>query len=1364
MIYNNNYHNKNKENSFLYPKFGNNKTVSSYVLDSNDINFKCDFNEIKISIASKNDIYSWSKGLIQKTDTLNYKTLKPEKGGIFCTSIFGPTEDYKCVCGRYIGISYNGLRCERCNVLVGSRRLRRLNFGHIELNTWIVHPWFYSYICIILQMTKKTFLSILEFDDFIFVKDSYDEKFKKYTIVSSSDYYEELFVYDELIGGGEAIYHLINTYNYKAEYDEIQEMFKDKKLDDVSDKDLKRREILQLVNENKINIRDMLISVLPVIPADIRPILYLEGGGIASLDINETYRKIISRVERLSKLKDMETHRIIINNEKYMVNQAICQLLGPCKSKTKSISEYIKGKKGYFRRALLGKRTDFSCRSAIVVGPDLNIDECGLPIDIAKELFKPFAYSIILRREIANSIVEAKKIFENDHEQACKILHEIVQDFPIILNRAPTLHRLGLQAFKIKLHKSSAIRIPPLVCAGYNADFDGDNMSGYLPITLEARVECYSLMMSTNNIFLPSSGKLILLPSKDIVLGLYYMTLLDKVTETYKYIIYSICELNNLLILNKISAHTRIKFYIQDITGTNIHITSYARLEMWSLLKKYYDVVQLKFSIFNQDHDKNTISNTVMYVFYNCGKENVLHFLNFITQRGFYYLTKSGITYSPDDMLTVPDQKEKENIVLQEIKQMNQHYDQGLITNEELNANIMSTWGKYIEEMGDSIIDVMNNSKLNFEDINNIMGNNIYLMYISGARGSKSQIQQMCCLRGFMAKPSGEISNFIIRSSLKKGLGVLEYFESTHGERKGLSDTAIKTSKSGHFSRRLVDVAHSMYISETNCKTDEYLEINLKYDRRKFGINYEYAIVNKLSAVDIINKNNEILINKDEIITDKKFEIIISNKIKSVKLRSSLFCKSNKGICAYCYGLDLTTYKLVDIGAPIGILSAQSIGEPGTQLTMRTTHTGGIATTESQELMTTVESFGVLDYSKLIYAVNSAKESIVYKPSTILIVDTETKEILEEIDVKEGSIILKEAGDEVFPGDIITNKSKNVKSIIISTSGIIKYNDMIENVTYTVNVDSDTGIIRKKIIQNLKTFEDYLQPSIIVEDENNKQHKYILEIGMFVVVSNEQKVKVGDIVAKLFATESKTKDITGGLIRIINLFEVKKSTNKSIIATHNGIIKIQDNKLSKKNKVIVIHDKTTNIKLAKFTVSQNKHLLIQDGQDCKCGDVIMDGATYLQDLLDTMGYAYTIKSMMGEISTIYEDQGVCINYKYFEVIIKKMTEYCIVTKQGNTKEKIGTYLTYRKAYSIKMNSKLDENNDFDYKHLIIGITKVALNHYPSFISSSSFQHTISILAHAATHNKSDFMKGIKENVVFGKMMPVGTGYHAHIIK
>ena len=1329
-------------------------------LDSFSTNFNCGFDKVRISLATADDIYAISKGEVVKTDTLNYRTLKPEKGGIFCASIFGPTEDYKCSCRRYIGEAYKGLRCERCNVLIGSRRTRRLFFGHIDLNTCVVHPWFYNYVCAILKMAKKLFNSIITFESFVFVENTSDGCYCIGDVVTAEKYYTELFVYGDAVkSGGEAIYMLLGMIDCEEEYKLLNNTMKNCTLSELSEKDIKRRDILYCFVKNKTSPQSFIISVVPIIPAEVRPIIVcLEGGGIATMDINELYRKIISRNNRLYKLIKLETHRIIINNEKYMLNQAIAQLMGPQKHRSnKSISEYIKGKKGYFRRALLGKRTDFSGRGAIVIGPELEIGECSIPVTIAIEIFKPFIYSVILRRKYAHSIIEAKRIVDDRVSIVFKILSEVVKDFPIILNRAPTLHRLGIQAFSIKLSNEQAIRIAPLVCTGYNADFDGDQMAAHLPISIAARIECYSMMFATNNLFLPSSGRLILMPSKDIVMGIYYLT-----SEGYnkQHMLIAQEDICHLTYNNTIYMQTVIRGVVHDNKGQRIVVTTCGRLSIWNCIT---NKDKLSFDVFNCCYDKTVINNIIMYIFYNNGWQAALDLLNQLTTLGFTAITQSGISYSEQDMPEWPRRQESIDEVEQQNLELQKYYAQGVITREELDTGAINAWYKLINFSADDIIEYMCTYEYNASDVSGVLRNNIYLMYISGARGSRSQIQQVCCIRGFMAKPSGQMSTFVIKSHLRKGLKSLELFDSTHGERKGLSDVAVKTSKSGHFTRRLVDVAHSIYVDEDDCGTEQYMEINRLYDRRNYNFSIHDAIFGRVLAKDVYsNKNDMCIATKGTIIDHMVYDKIVEAQVVTIAIYSVMYCKSSR-VCRKCYGLDFALHKSVHIGTPVGIIAAQSIGEPGTQLTLRATHTGGIATASDSTTCISAESDGILDLTDIDYAVNSNNEIVVIIDGSVNILDVDTHAVLETIDLKKGTIIKHEDKSRIYVGDIIAYRHLNVKQIIAINDGVVHYNKFIKGVNYNIVLDEETGITSKKIIYALRMAEENIYPYISIVGDNTIN--YDIEDGMYISVKEGKEVKRGDVIARLFNKSTYVKDITGGLPKIIDIFEVKKSINKSIIATHNGIVKITSSLGARKNRCISIVDENNRV-LYKCHISKNKHIAVQNESYVKRGMCIIDGELYLQDLLDSMGYHYTIKHIIGEIAIIYEDQGVNINYKHFEVIIRQMMRRGVVLYQGESNYVVGSVIEYSDLQKERdaLIKKYGENIKFSFKRVINGITKVALNYHNSFISSSSFQHTISILAYAAISCAEDDMKGVKENVIFGKRIPIGTGYKPFILK
>ena len=1324
-------------------------------LNSFKLDFNCSFDQVSIYIASPSDIYSISKGEVSNTDTLNYRTLKPEKNGIFCSTIFGPTESFKCLCERYVGEAYQGLRCERCNVVVGDRRLRRVYFGHITLNTMVVHPWFYNQVSIVLKMTKKIFYSILNFDMFIFIKDTADDQYKKYNMMTASDYYSSGFLYEELVSGGDAIYQLLSEVDLDFELDEINKFLSGKQLSEASDKIIKRKDILQSIKNSNRSITNVIVSVLPVTPADTRPIVHLDGGGIATVEINEMYRKTINRNNRLEKLKDMKTHRIILNNEKYMINQAIISFMGPQSNKNgKSIAEYIKGKKGYFRRALLGKRTDYSGRASIVVGEDLNLDECSIPNYIALELFKPFLYSKILRDKKAHSIIEAKRIVEAETDYVYKILDNIVQDVPIILNRAPTLHRLSLQAFKIKLNRSHSIKIPPLVCTGYAADFDGDQMACHLPLTISSRIEAFSLMLSRNNLFLPSNGRLIVTPTKDIVMGLYYLSLMSEDSFQCKNNKRSlnIPEVRLLYEYNKINMNTKINIIIKDINGYSKFLTNYGILQVWQFV--IHDSHKLDFKQFNQIYDKDHIHNLIMYVFYQLGWNSTLDFLNKITKLGFKILTDAGISYSMLDIVKL-DMEDKIQKIDDKIEQMQQFLEKGFMAEDEYDSQYMQTWHTFIESNSVNVLDTYQNHDFNANDLNNVKGNNIYLIYKSGARGSASQMQQVSGLRGFMSKISGQVSRFIIKSNLLNGLNVFEYFESTNGERKGLSDTAIKTSKAGHFTRRLVDISHSIYIAKKDCNTNNYLHFNKSQDRRTYNINFQDAIMGKVLAKSITLKNG-ILLAKDSLISNKVFNLIQDNDVQDVYVYSPLYCNEAFGICAKCYGIDFSTYKLVDIGCPVGMIAAQSVGEPGTQLTMRTTHTGGVASTSSSQEEIYANQSGIVDLSNISSSVNKHNEHVVLTSGSIVILNNK-KEIVDKIIVHHGFILNCKHNDHIKQNEVIAFINKAVHKIISMYDGIVRFSNIIPNITVQETYDQSVGVYRRKVISSIQYSDNAIHPAIIIYNEKTKsEFYYYLDEGYLVNIQENDKIVIGDVIASKYLKNVGSQDITGGLPKVIDVFEAKTYLQSAILATYNGIVKIVRHK---KNKIIYIHDKENNDILSKVIVNNNRNIVFQDNMQVSKGTILVDGKINLQDLLDIMGYNYTIKYIMGSISTIYEDQGVNINYKHIETIVKQMLKYGVVTMSTNSNISLGKVLEYCQLVELSKSMK-----GFTYKRIISGITKVSLLYYPSFISSSSFQHTIPTIAAAALNCSVDKLQGIKENVIFNKCIPVGTGFKDFIIQ
>lgn len=1329
---------------------GHDENYDYISMNSFSLDFNNSFDEVAIYLASPSDIYAISKGEVTSIDTLNYRTLKPEKHGIFCAAIFGPTENYKCQCGRYCGDSYKGLKCERCGVVIGDRRLRRIYFGHIELNAMVVHPWFHNYVASILKMTKKIFNGIINYEMFIFVNDTKDGKYEKYQILTASKYYSSNMYYEELVSGGEAIYYLLMELNIDEELEEIKSIIKGKKLSDVPEKILKRRDILNAIKHSNRPISNVILRCLPIVPADIRPIIHLEAGGIATSEINDHYRKCIARNSRLERIQSMAVHPVIVNNDGNLLTKAIHELYGPqSNKKTKSIADLIKGKKGYFRRALLGKRTDFSGRGSIVVGPELKIDECSIPYHIALYLCKPLLYSVAMKEQKVYNLLDAKRLVEAGGEYIFRKLEEIIKDNVIILNRAPSLHRLSVQAFKPRINKSHAIKIPALVCAGYAADFDGDQMACHMPITIVSKIEVFSLMLSRHNLFLPVNGSLIVTPTKDIVLGLYYASLLSE--NVYdKGRILSIDEAYMLHAFGHINNNTVIKVKIQDMSGIKVYETNFDRIQIWNFVKKYSNLIS--FDVFNKIFNKSNIHAAIMHIFENVSWDAIIDFLNDITQFGFQSLTKSGISYSMKNIVTL-DMKTKLQEVDDTIEKLQNYFNLGFITEEEYFAQYMQNWHNFIEANSVDVLDAFKNNNDNSQDLNNVSGNNIYLIYASGARGSASQMQQVSGLRGFMSKMSGQISKFLIRSNLASGLNCFEFFESANGERKSLVDTACKTSIAGHLTRRLVDINHSVVVNKKDCQTDKYLIVNKIQDKRQFNLNFKNAIIGKVLANDVIDESSQIIAKKGEIINNKIFNLIDESNIQEIHVYSTLYCNEDFGVCAKCYGVDFSTHKLINVGCPVGMLAAQSVGEPGTQLTMRTTHTGGVASTSSMQEEIYASCDGEVDLSDITTGTNQHGEVIVLLSGNFIIKNNKT---IDKTFLNHGFVLNKKHGERVVEGDIIASINKSVHRIVSMYSGKVKYFNIIPDITVKETYDSSVGIYRRKIISSVQYSDKVLNPAIIVVDEvSMEEFYYYLDEGYMINVQDGDYVSKGYIIATKYFKNISTHDITGGLPKVIDIFEAKTYSNAAIMATHSGIIKITRHK---KNKYIHIKDEKTGKILDKIVVGNNRNIIFQDGIYATKGSILVDGKINLQNMLDIMGYNETVKYILSSVSTIYEDQGVDINYKHIAIVVKQMMKYGIITETDSDLYPLGKVMEYRQLLEIDQNI-----HKCNFKRLVLGITKVSLNYYPSFISASSFQHTIPTISWAALNYSRDLLRGIKERIVFNKKISVGTGFSDFII-
>ncbi len=1351
---------------------------------------KKEFDSIKITLASPEIIKSWSYGEVKKPETINYRTFKPERDGLFCSRIFGPIKDYECICGKYKRLKYKGIICEKCGVKITKSKVRRERMGHINLATPIAHIWFLkslpSRISLLLNISLKNIEKILYFESYIVIKSNI-KKIKIYQILNEEEYLNYLNKFnDNFIAkmGAEAIKYLLKNMNLNNEYKKISielenniSYIKKKKL-------IRRLKLIEYFINSDNKPEWMILDVLPVLPPDLRPLVPLNGGRFATSDLNDLYRRVINRNNRLKRLLDLFAPEIIIKNEKRMLQEAVDALLdngkrgfsilGSNKRPLKSLANMIKGKQGRFRQNLLGKRVDYSGRSVITVGPYLKLNQCGLPKKMALELFKPFIYSKLQSDGIVNTIKAAKKIVDNEDYIIWDILEDIIKQHPILLNRAPTLHRLGIQAFDPLLIDGKSIQLHPLVCSAFNADFDGDQMAVHIPLTLEAQLESRILMMSTNNILSPANGEPIIVPSQDVVLGLYYMTK-KKVNYLNKNIFISnIDEAIFLYDNNLISIHTIVKAkiceFLKDDCGNlvkneRIVITTIGRLILWNIFPK-----GLNFDLVNQNINKKKVSIIFNKCYQLLSLEETATFADNIMYIGFKYVTISGLSVGIDDML-IP--KNKNKIIKKAEKKVNKiqkQFDYGLVTYNEKYNKIIDIWVNANENIFKSM---MKNLSVELININNKLKkqdsfNSIYMMADSGARGSSAQIRQLAGMRGLMAKPDGSIIEIPITSNFREGLNILQYFISTHGARKGLADTALKTSNSGYLTRRLVDVAQDLVIIEKDCKTKKYLNMYSIIEGSYIKETLRERILGRVLAENIVSKENKILIKRNSLLDDKLCNLIDKLRIYNVKVRSVVMCETNFGVCSYCYGRDLAKNHLINEGEAIGVIAAQSIGEPGTQLTMRTFHIGGAASRMVTDYNIKIKNNGYIKFYKLKYIRNSLDKLIVISRNAELKIINEEGIIKENYKILYGSVIEKKDGDFVKSGEIIVSWDPHSIPIITEVDGYVKFIDMYKNKTFIKKKDYLTGMSSIVILDKTEyiNINKNFKPCIKIVDKNNNDImllgneipvQYFLPNKSIVKVKNNSYVKKGDILARISQEYGGTRDITGGLPRVADLFEARKPKDKAILAEISGFISF--GKETKGKYRLIINSKNNNKKYEKM-IPKWKKLHILEGEYVNKGDIISEGIESVYDILRLRGIKYVTKFIINKVQNIYRLQDVKINDKHIEVIIRQMLRKVIIKDPGDTKYLIGDQMEISRVRII--NKKLKKNNKklIKYNFNLLGITKSSLS-TESFISSSSFQETTKILTESAISSKIDELKGLKENVIVGRLIPCGTGYSYH---
>lgn len=1350
------------------------------------------FNAFRIGIFSSEDIRNNSNGQVINGETINYRTGLPESGGLFCAKIFGSVKNYECLCGKYRGIRYTGIICDRCKVEVTPQRVRRKRMGHIELASPVAHIWFLrslpSRICQILDMTMKNVEKILYFESYL-VLDPGLTQFTLHQVITEKQYNEAFEEYGfgafEADMGADAIKKMLASLNLSELSKDLRSKLSSDALSEMKRKKFVKR--LRLIEEfmysgNKPEY--MIFDVIPVMPPDLRPLVTLEGGRFASSDLNALYRAVINRNNRLRNLIVLQAPRIVINNEKRMLQESVDALFdnsrkikmmrGANKRPYKSISDMLKGKQGRFRQNLLGKRVDYSARSVIVVGPKLKLNQCGLPKKIALELFKPFIYSKLEMYGIASTLKTASRMVQNEKPEVWDILEEVIRHHPVLLNRAPTLHRMSIQAFDPVLIEGKAIQVHPLVCSAFNADFDGDQMAVHLPLSMEAQIEARVLMMSDRNILNPANGKPTIVPSKDIVLGIYYLTIADNELSNETAVdegmlcFANINEVKHALFAKYIKMHTNIKCRIDDfdvVTGSFVACivkTTAGRLIFMEILPK-----NISFSEVNKKLTVKEVTDLVSLIYKRCGRRETVEFCDRLMGLGFKYATISGISFGKNDMV-IPKTKAKHVALAKEkVSEYEEQYQEGLITKNEKYNKVVDIWQQCTEQVSvDMIAAISSDSKV--ENMNNI-----FMMADSGARGSPAQIKQLAGMRGLMAKPSGEIMDTPIISNLREGQSVMEYFISTHGARKGLADTALKTANSGYLTRRLVDVAQDLLIVEDDCGTKEGLVVRAVLEGANVVQTLSEIAVGRVTSVDIVNiSTGEMLVKSGDVITEESMLQIENCNIDALKIRSVLTCDSEKGVCSKCYGIDLSNGRMVCTGEAVGIIAAQSVGEPGTQLTMRTFHVGGAATKRIEVSGLNAFCSGKVKLIKTNVIKDRNGVNIVLSRSSEIIVIDKAGVEQNQGRLPYGTKLHVLDGDEVTVGAKLAEWEPYNTPIVSEVSGRISYVDLVEGVSVNEVMDELTGITNKVIVdwkQNDQSLGSF-RPRIEILDENRKikllpsgtHAVYACPVGAVLAVDNEVDICAGDTIAKIPKGSSTNRDITGGLPKVAELFEARRPKDYSFISDIDGIVRFSKDSYKSKRKIVV--ESEDGLSSFEYSIPKGKHITVSEGDFIKKGDLLMDGEQDPHDILKVMGPIAFADYMINSIQHVYRLQGVKISNKHFEVILRKMLQKVEIVDPAGETYLAGEYID--KRYINRLNARLKDEGKSPVivKDLLLGITKVSLK-TESFISAASFQETTKVLTEAAVSGKIDMLFGLKENVIVGRLPPVGTGFHMyHLMK
>ena len=1349
-----------------------------------------EFDAITIGLASPEKIRSWSYGEVKKPETINYRTFKPERDGLFCAKIFGPVKDYECLCGKYKRLKHRGVVCEKCGVEVTLSKVRRERMGHIDLASPVAHIWYLkslpSRMGLMLDMTLREIERVLYFEAYAVIEPGMTE-LERGKLLTEETYLEAIEQYgDEFDArmGAEAIHALLNTIDIEAEITGLRTEIPNTRSETKLRKLTKRLKLLEAFAQSGNKPEWMVMQVLPVLPPELRPLVPLDGGRFATSDLNDLYRRVINRNNRLKRLLDLNAPDIIVRNEKRMLQESVDALLdngrrgraitGTNKLPLKSLSDMIKGKQGRFRQNLLGKRVDYSGRSVIVVGPTLRLHQCGIPKKMALELFKPFIFSKLERRGLATTIKSAKKLVEREGPEVWDVLSEVIREHPILLNRAPTLHRLGIQAFEPILIEGKAIQLHPLVCTAFNADFDGDQMAVHIPLSVEAQLEARTLMMSTNNILSPANGEPIIVPTQDVVLGLYYLTRESAGVKGTGMRFSDINEVHRAYETGAVALHARIMVRIREvqITDDGSRQETFKRYETTVGRAMLSRILPdgMPFPMVNQVMNKKTISKLVNTCYRMLELKETVIFSDQLMYTGFAYSTRAGISIGIEDMV-VPE--EKDGIILQaekEVKNFESQYSSGLITDGERYNKVVDIWSRTNDKVAKAMMDKLGSDTITDAGGNKITQpsfNSIYMMADSGARGSAAQIRQLAGMRGLMAKPDGSIIETPITANFREGLNVLQYFISTHGARKGLADTALKTANSGYLTRRLVDVSQDLVIIEKDCGTSEGVIMTPMIEGGDVIEPLRERVLGRVLAVDAIKGSDEIAVTAGTLLDEYWVNVLDEKGIDQVIVRSPITCKTRYGVCAYCYGRDLGRGHLVSIGEAVGVIAAQSIGEPGTQLTMRTFHIGGAASRAAAVNNIKVKYGGMIRLHNVkLLQQESGNQVVVSRSGEVAVLD-DVGQKREHYKIPYGAIITVSDGANVQPGEEVANWDPHTHPVITEVAGRVQFTDIVEGVTVNRHVDEITGLVNRMITdpKQRSSAAKKLRPAVKLVDAKGNELKipgtdmdahYLLPPKAVINVSDGAEVNVGDVIARLAQESLKTRDITGGLPRVADLFEARKPKEPAILAEISGTISFGKDTKGKQRLIITGQDDVHEELIPKW-----RHISVFEGEHVEKGESIVEGPPASHDILRLLGVHALANYIGNEIQEVYRLQGVKINDKHIEVIVRQMLRKAEIEDPGDTHFLKGEQV--ERARLLEENEKMEKEGKIPAKWspVLLGITKASLS-TESFISAASFQETTRVLTEASVNGKRDDLRGLKENVIVGRLIPAGTGLAYHL--